>query len=153
VLAGGIEAPDETLREQHRARRGTLSWLPDTLEEAAALCLLTVAEETAPGPRIVAYGRGHDPHGEWSLTDTLRRLEVPEIESVVVSDPIPPEILDGWNREVGDRVLVQSVSGSRAFGAAGAPLALSSLAQEFDGSALLIGRGFEGAAVAIVMSR
>jgi hypothetical protein len=151
VLAGGIEAPDDTLREQHRSRRRTLSWLPDTLEEAAALCVLTVAEGTVAGPRIVAYGRGQDPHGEWSLSDALRRLEAPEIGSVVVGDPVPSELLDRWRREVGEKVLVQPALGSLVFGAAGAPLALSSFAGQFEGAALLLARGFEGTTIAIVI--
>jgi len=158
VLAGGLEAPDGTLREQHRARRRTLGWLPDTLEEAAALCLLTAADDEKPGPRIVAYARGHDPRGEWSLADAVRRLESPEIESVVVTDPVPPEILQRWEREADRRSLVHFVEGSRAFGAAGAPLALACTVPRLEamkraGAMLFLARGPEGATAVLVVCR
>ena len=147
VLAGGIEAPDETLRAQHRARRGELGWLPETLEEAAGLCLLTVAEEQEAGPRIVAYGRGHDPRGEWSLAEALLRLESPEIESVIVTNSAAPQILERWRRQVSGRPLLCSEE-SRGFGAVGAPLALACTTRRREemkpGAALVLTRGAEG---------
>jgi len=161
VLAGGIESPDEVLRRQHRDRRRSedLEWLPELLEEAAALCLLTTAEEENPTGRlrIVAYGRGHDPRGEWSLSTALQRLEWPTIESVIVTDPVPPQILGRWQEEAGGRRLLRFAGGSRAFGAAGAPLALACAGRWLDesspdGGILLVARGIEGGIAALVVS-
>ena len=157
VLAGGIEAPDETLREQHRARRAALGWLPETLEEAAALGLLTIVEEPAAGLRILAYGRGHDPHGEWSLGEALRRLEMPDVESILVTDPVPLELLGRWQHEAEPRALVHFEAGARGLGAAGMPLAFAGIGQDSEQSGptratLLLARGFEGATVALVVS-
>ena len=156
VLAGGVEAPGKTLREQHRVRRRTFAWLPETIEEAAALCLLTRGEgdEPAGGARIVAYGRGYDPRGEWSLAEALRRLESPDVASIVVADPVAPEILERWRRDADGRSLIQLDGGSRAFCAAAAPMALASAeAHLAAGALLLLARGPAGATAALVVSR
>ena len=162
MLAGGVEAPDEALRGRHaeRRREAGLAWLPETIEEAAALCLLTVAEpDAAPrGPRILAWGRAHDPAGEWPLAEALQGLDGPPIDRVVVTDPVPPDVLGRWRREAEGRRFVPFPAGSAAIGAAGAPLALARADRWIEESepgcgALLLSRGIEGGTTALVVSR
>ena len=156
ILTGGVESPNDSLRRVHAAVRLTedLRWLPETLEEAAAICLVTTGNSLAPADRtrILAYRRGHDPQGRWLLSTVLE----PSVGTVVVTNSTPPDLLRSWREQAGNRRFVYLPAESGELGAAGAPLVLAT-ASRFKGGLssadriLVIARGIEGGTAALLL--
>lgn len=129
ILAGGVEAPDAQLARMHAARRqeGGLEWLPDSLTEAAGICLLARTEPGGQHGRLLLHGywRGHDPRGSLSLDQTLAELEPLRVKAVLLANALPPALLQGWQNQLGPERIVQLPSEVGELGAAGAPVAVA----------------------------
>jgi len=154
VVTGGVESPDDVLRRAHAAAREEdgLEWLPETIEEAAALCLLTARDSSSPTDRtrVTAYWRGRSPTGRWSLSTILGH----SIGSVVVTNSIPPDLLRNWREQAGPRRLVYLPEEFGELGAAAAPFALADSRRFVGGPSggdaiLLVARGIEGNVAAL----
>lgn len=161
VLAGGIEAPDETLQRMHAARRQeqATAWLPEGLAEGAGICVLTHPLARVPGQLVVrAYWRGHDPCGTWSLSAALSALRPLSVTTIVVANTVPPGLLEQWQEEAEGANIVNLPLLTGEIGAAGAPVAMA-FAERSNGRvqgqdcALVIARGIEGGTVALALGR
>lgn len=152
IVAGGVEAPDEVLLGLHRAAREepARAWLPETLEAAAAVCLLT--REASPDRiRVRAVARGYDPEGRWSLARALAGpLEALGIASVVVANSVPPALLARLRHEARGRNLVLLPEREGELGAAGAAAAVG-LAASSREATLVLARGIEGSIAALAL--
>jgi beta-ketoacyl synthase-like protein len=139
AVAGGIEAPGPDFEA-----RG--------LVEAAAVCVLAEAGE---GPRIRAYGRGHDPSGDLSLGAILAELRGHDVSHVFVANGVPPPLLRRIEAEAGGREVVFLPARAGELGAAGGALAATLVRSTVPAgrSALVIARGVEGGTVLLVISR
>ena len=148
VLAGGVEAPDDTLRRLHAA----------PLAEAAGVCLLAAPDgiRESRRPRLLAYARGHDPPGRWSLWETLHALRPLSVGTVIIANTVPPDLLRRWKEEAGGVRVVVLPEWTGEIGAAGAPVAVAMVVASADGTdavdgVLVIARGVEGGTAALAL--
>jgi len=139
AVAGGIEAPGPDFRTQG-------------LQDAAAVCVL---REGGDGPRIRAYGRAHDPSGDFSLGAALAELRGHDVSHVFVANGVPPPLLRRIEADAAGREVVHVSARDGELGAAGGALAATLVRATVPAgrSGVVIARGAEGGTVLLVISR
>lgn len=159
IVAGGVEAPNETLARLHAQRRAEsgMEWVPQTLAEGAAVCLMSASEERrAQDLGLCAYWRGHDPQGEISLGQALSALRPRVVDQVIVANAVAPELWGCWRSEIEPVRLTRLPGGVGEIGAAGGPLAVALAARGCAGQRprtvdLVVARDIEGMTVLIAV--
>lgn len=155
MLAGAVEAPDGIPPAALAAATGTGSgsdWQPPRLREAAAFALLD-CEASGNPLRLRAWWRGHDPARRWSLLPALDATAHLGIDTIIVANSIPGDLMQRWRDEAGSLPLVYVAEEEGELGAAGAVVALSIAAARGLASVLVVCRGVEGSVAALAASR
>lgn len=156
LLAGGIEAPDPTLKRMHAERRRERGWewLPTSLAEAAGMCLLTATpgRSRRDAGRLLAFWRAFDPAGDLSLAPALDLPTAAAVRTVILANSVPSDLLETWRRECGDRRFVFLPDRVAEPGAAGAGIAIGIAETEagVGSSVMIIARDPEGATAALL---
>lgn len=163
VLTGGLEAPDEVLEEMHHATRQQpgMGWLPESLAEGAAMCVLAAADheplEVAGRARLLGYWRGYDPRGEWSLSTVVSTLQSRRIGTAILANTVPPGLRRRFSAELAPAHLVVLPDRTGEIGAAGAGAAVALAAERIERGdrsecILVVARGIEGNTVVLALS-
>jgi hypothetical protein len=126
MIAVGIESPEGPFRTMHAAARARPdgAWLPEVLAEGAAAILMD-AGGRPDTPRLVAFARGRDRPGSWSLAELRRAGGMPAIGRLVVANTVPPATRDRIESEAEDLEVIDLPARTGEMGAAGAVAAVA----------------------------
>jgi hypothetical protein len=138
ILAGGVEAPDVTLEALHDKAPS---------EAAAIVAMRACPEGGEPVLRLRAFGRAHDPSGDWSLAAALSALPALRADAariVLVANTMPASLMRRLRNEAAGCEVLDLTRRFGELGAAATPVAAALAASMLGGGSHAGGGSYAG---------